>query len=142
VQRRPGGERTPPPYRKVAGFLRAAIDAGDLTPGQLLPPEAALADGYEVSVDVVRKALGVLRGEGLIVTRQGKGSFVRDVPDAVVVGVAPGARISGRMPSEPERREMGIAEGIPVIVVEAAGQIEVFPADRVVLETVAGGVSA
>jgi hypothetical protein len=40
--------------------------------------------------------------------------------------------IFARMPTEPERREYGMKEGIPVLVVEREGQEEeMYPADRV-----------
>ncbi|MBB5892633.1 GntR family transcriptional regulator [Kutzneria kofuensis] len=66
-----------PSYMQVAARLRAAIDAGTLQPGEQLPTHKALADQYKVAVETVKRALGELRTAGLIVTRQGKGSFVR-----------------------------------------------------------------
>lgn len=45
--------------------------------GQKLPSEAALCDRFGVSRPVLREALVRLKSEGLIVTRQGSGSFVR-----------------------------------------------------------------
>jgi DNA-binding GntR family transcriptional regulator len=66
-----------PSYKQLAGRLRAAIEAGDLQPGEQLPTHKALADDHGVAVETVKRALGELRTEGLIVTRQGKGSFVR-----------------------------------------------------------------
>jgi GntR family transcriptional repressor for pyruvate dehydrogenase complex len=45
--------------------------------GQKLPSEAALCDRFGVSRPVLREALTRLKAEGLIVARQGSGSFVR-----------------------------------------------------------------
>ncbi len=69
-----------PLYRQVADELRVQIQQRDLAPGRQLPTEAALMNRYGVSRNTIRLALGVLRTEGLVVTGQGRGSFVADVP--------------------------------------------------------------
>lgn len=66
-----------PRYRQVAEFIAQAVEDGDLEPGAALPTESQLADYLGVSVDTVRAALQVLRDEGLVVTSQGIGSFVK-----------------------------------------------------------------
>lgn len=70
-------QRRPALYEQLAAELRSAIDAGDYPPGELLPSETALAARYEVSRPTVRQAMAQLRVEGLIISRMGKGSFVR-----------------------------------------------------------------
>jgi len=59
----------------MAAQLRAAVLAGQLT-GRL-PSLDALSVQYEVTRDVARRAVEILRGEGLVVTHQGKGTYVR-----------------------------------------------------------------
>ncbi|MGI8310475.1 GntR family transcriptional regulator [Saccharopolyspora hattusasensis] len=66
-----------PPYRQIADQLQAAIDSGELGPGQQLPALSALTSEYGVSLGTAKSALAVLRDAGLIVSRQGKGSYVR-----------------------------------------------------------------
>ncbi|HEX5408011.1 MAG TPA: winged helix-turn-helix domain-containing protein [Pseudonocardiaceae bacterium] len=66
-----------PPYRQVADALRLAIESGEYKPGDRLPPIPALTSEYGVSTGTAKSALTVLRDDGLIVTRQGKGSYVR-----------------------------------------------------------------
>lgn len=66
-----------PPYRQIADALRGDIESGKLAPGAQLPALPALSSEYEVSTGTVKSALAVLRDAGLIVTRQGKGSYVR-----------------------------------------------------------------
>ncbi|HEV7453582.1 MAG TPA: GntR family transcriptional regulator [Pseudonocardiaceae bacterium] len=66
-----------PPYQQLSNCLRAAIEAGDYRPGQQLPSHQRLADTYGVAVGTVKRALGVLREQGLITTRHGMGSYVR-----------------------------------------------------------------
>jgi DNA-binding FadR family transcriptional regulator len=66
--------------RVVAG-LKDKILAGDLPPGHKLPSEAELVDEYRVSRTVIREAVTRLRGEGLVETFQGRGSFVLAMPE-------------------------------------------------------------
>jgi GntR family transcriptional regulator len=68
-----------PLYRQVADDLRGQIQRHELTPGGQLPTEAKLMDEYGVSRNTIRLALGLLRTEGLVITGQGRGSFVADV---------------------------------------------------------------
>lgn len=64
-----------PPYRQLAAILRARIAAGEIT--VRLPGERELAGEYGLALGTVRKALGLLRDEGLIETTAGMGSYVR-----------------------------------------------------------------
>lgn len=70
-----------PPYRQIADALRVAIESGELAPGERLPALPALTSEYDVSIGTAKSALAVLRDAGLIVTRQGKGSYVRTRTD-------------------------------------------------------------
>jgi DNA-binding transcriptional MocR family regulator len=64
-------------YQQVADRLRGAIQSGDLRPGEALPTEKQLAERYGVSRPTIRAAVGLLRTEGLIDSRQGSGAYVR-----------------------------------------------------------------
>lgn len=66
-----------PRYERVARDLRRKIESHELKPGDQLPTEKTIQMDYGVSVTVARAALGQLRTEGLIVSEQGRGSFVR-----------------------------------------------------------------
>ena len=63
-----------PPWRQLAAILRQLIDDGELT-GRL-GGERYMAAEYVVAVGTVRKALDLLRQEGLIETVHGWGSYV------------------------------------------------------------------
>jgi len=65
------------PYKQIADQLRAAIDSGELPPGDKLPSEATLMQHYEVARMTARQAIQELRSEGRIVAEQGRGVFVR-----------------------------------------------------------------
>lgn len=125
-----------PAYQQVASALREQIERGDLAPGDLLPSEAQISGTYDVGRDTVRDALAVLRSEGRITTVRGRGSYVRGtVADMDVVRVDSAARVTSRMPTAGERRELGMYEGVPVLIVEREGhEVEVYPADRHVIE--------
>lgn len=87
------GERNSRPlYRQVADELRAQIQQRSLAPGSQLPTEATLMERYGVSRNTVRLALGVLRTEGLVITGQGRGSFVADVEPRLERHATPVAR--------------------------------------------------
>jgi DNA-binding transcriptional regulator YhcF (GntR family) len=67
-----------PPYVQVANALRAAILTKVFKAGDKLPSRSELAKKYEVAPMTVQNALRELREEGLIVSRQGSGVFVRE----------------------------------------------------------------
>ena len=62
--------------QRLAYGLRRLIDAGMLGPGSRLPPERRLADDLAVSRSTVTVALDLLRSEGVLTSRQGRGTFV------------------------------------------------------------------
>ncbi|MGZ4545276.1 MAG: GntR family transcriptional regulator [Blastococcus sp.] len=66
----------------VAGRLGEAIRLGLLLDGERLPAEPQLAEQFGVATVTLREALAVLRAQGLVVTRRGRGggSFVRLTP--------------------------------------------------------------
>ena len=68
---------------RVARRLMDAIALGLLPDGEQLPGEADLAKQFGVSTVTIRESLAVLRREGLIETRRGRGggSFVRSPDD-------------------------------------------------------------
>ena len=67
-----------PMYLQIMEQIRHRIALGDWPPGQELPSIRALAASTQVSVITVKRAYLELEREGVIVTRQGKGSFVAD----------------------------------------------------------------
>ncbi len=67
-----------PPYQQVANALRASILTRTLKPGEKLPSGAELGQRYGVARMTVQQAIRILRDEGLVVSRQGSGVFVRE----------------------------------------------------------------
>ena len=66
-----------PLYQQLQRALREAIDRRILDADDALPPERDLAVEFGVSRITVRKAIDGLVNEGLLVRRQGSGTFVR-----------------------------------------------------------------
>jgi len=67
-------------YDQIADELRARVEAGEYGAGRLLPSEAELSTRFDASRVTVRRALEVLREEGLVDSRQGFGWFVAADP--------------------------------------------------------------
>lgn len=64
--------------RLVAHDLRSAILRGDYSPGDRLPMQSDLSRQYGVALLTVRRAIHTLAEEGLVRTRRGFGTEVRD----------------------------------------------------------------
>ena len=65
-------------YVRVANDIAARIKSGELAPGTRLRSELDLAERYGVAYQTIRHAMKVLRERGLIVSIQGRGTFVQD----------------------------------------------------------------
>ena len=61
---------------QTKALIERALEAGEWAPGAAIPAEVALAARFGVSQGTVRKAIGALAAENLLVRRQGKGTFV------------------------------------------------------------------
>jgi DNA-binding transcriptional MocR family regulator len=124
-------------YVQLASWLRGEIIAGRIPLGGKLPGEETLKRNFGVDRSVVRRAVQLLREEGVIVTRHGVGSFVATVPQLLIVTVGPGDRVTARMPDEGERVRLGqLSPGIPVLVITRAegGEPEVYSAALTVVQ--------
>jgi GntR family transcriptional repressor for pyruvate dehydrogenase complex len=62
----------------VAERLRLQIGEGGLKPGERLPGHRELAEAFSVGLSSIREAISMLVSEGLIETRAGRGTFVRE----------------------------------------------------------------
>jgi GntR family transcriptional regulator len=65
---------------RIADDIRMKIESGELPPGERLPTYDKLAESFLCSLAVVRKAVDLLKQQGLVVTIQGKGTYVRERP--------------------------------------------------------------
>ncbi|MGZ3143185.1 GntR family transcriptional regulator [Lentzea chajnantorensis] len=74
-----------PPFRRIAETLRRDILGGALESGAQLPSENELAERHQTTRTTVRKAIALLRSEGLVMSEQGRGIFVRPRPHLKMV---------------------------------------------------------
>lgn len=70
-----------PMYAQIVEQIVAKVVAGAWPPGHALPSIRELASASQTSVITVKRAYLELERGGVIVTRQGKGSFVADTLD-------------------------------------------------------------
>jgi GntR family transcriptional regulator len=65
-----------PLYQQLQRALRQAIESRQIGPDDALPPEREIAEELHISRITVRKAIDGLVSEGLLVRRQGAGTYV------------------------------------------------------------------
>jgi GntR family transcriptional regulator len=82
---RENGDGSLPLHDLVAGEIRADIANGDVRPGQRLPPAKDLAAVLGVHPNTVLRALRLLRDEGVLEFRRGRGITVAGEPDRGIV---------------------------------------------------------
>lgn len=76
---------TVPLFEQIAGQARGAMLRGDVKVGDRLPTAREMAEHLEVNMHTVLRAYAVLRDEGLLQVRPGRG--------VVVVGSVTGVRL-------------------------------------------------
>jgi GntR family transcriptional regulator len=65
-----------PLYKHVKDQIIEALRTGEWRPGDILPSESRLAERYDVGISTIRAAVSELAAAGVLVRRQGKGTFV------------------------------------------------------------------
>ena len=74
-----------PVYLQIADQIKHLIAAGRLQPGEKLPTIRQLAADLGVNRNTVAHAYKDLAREGVISTRQGRGAFVSERPDQLLL---------------------------------------------------------
>ena len=64
------------PHRQVAAWIRERIESGEFQPGRRIPSETELVQASGVARGTARRAVAVLRDEGLVETIGGRGTYV------------------------------------------------------------------
>ena len=78
-----------PIYRQLVQQVRRDVMLGRLRPGDQLPSVKEVVDSLSVNPNTVVKAFGELAHQGLVVRRQGVGTFVAAAPPVTSLPVAP-----------------------------------------------------
>ncbi|HUZ27427.1 MAG TPA: GntR family transcriptional regulator [Streptosporangiaceae bacterium] len=93
-------------YQEIADRLRDQITSGILAPDDRLPSEPDLERQFSASRNTVRLALALLTNQGLVVTRQGLGTFV-------LVPAKPFTALLSRVQGQPSGHHASLA--MPVV---------------------------
>jgi GntR family transcriptional regulator len=119
-----------PLYGRVHDTLVERIRSGAWRPGQLIPNEFEVAAEFGVSQGTARKALDVLAAEGLVVRRQGKGTYVvehtpaqvlfrffqlQDKAGRPITPFSPAAAAAGGVATRNERIALSLEPGARVV---------------------------
>jgi DNA-binding GntR family transcriptional regulator len=65
-----------PPYRQLAQIVIRRIESGEYQKGSRLPSESDFMEEFELGRNTVRRAMGVLRDEGIVETVPTRGTYV------------------------------------------------------------------
>lgn len=103
-------------YRQLAAVLRDRVRNGELAAGQRIPSEKDLHDEFGLARETIRRALAILRTEGLIEVRHGHGTFVIQAPPSVEL-----------------RPGDSVTSAAAVTVKRANGDEETYPAGTTIL---------
>jgi GntR family transcriptional regulator len=130
-------------YQEIADRLRDQIDSGALQPGERLPSEPDLAKTFDASRNTVRLAIALLTNQGLVLTRQGLGTFVSEpaVPfTALLSRVRAQSAAQGPAPIHPQVSNVDVEEETSRLMVErapaspsVAEKLEIEPGELVVV---------
>ena len=66
-----------PPYKQIAEIIRKRITSGDYAKGTRIPTESEMVETWEVARTTARRAIALLRDEGLVETVPQRGTYVR-----------------------------------------------------------------
>lgn len=121
-----------PAYAQLADIIRRQIAEGAFRPGDQLPSEAQLCRRYGISPMTVRRSINLLSEQGVVITAQGRGTFVKalelstanfdlqELQDLFTNGNAADVKLlDARIVSADERtaRKLDIKEGDPTIYI-------------------------
>jgi len=101
-------------HDQVAAQIRRAIADGEAKPGERLPPARDMAAVLGVNTNTVLRALRLLRDEGLLELRQGRGVRVSGTPQRSTL-LTQASELLGYARRNGYRREelIEIIEGLP-----------------------------
>lgn len=103
-----------PLHEQVAAEIRRDIANGDAQPGQRLPPARDMAAVLGVHPNTVLRALRLLRDEGVLEFRRGRGVTVAGMPERGVVAAQARELLALARKHGFGRDELiGLLEGLP-----------------------------
>ena len=79
-----------PKYEVIAADIRRSIEDGTLKPGEKLPTVVEFCDLYGVSKITVRRAIERMTEDGLVTSRRGSGTYVKEAAGMALDAVSGG----------------------------------------------------
>ncbi len=119
-------------YEGIVLQIRGMIERGELAVGDRLPSERRLAEMFSVSRNTVREAIKVLSENDLLESRQGAGTFVKEVGKDRFANIFAGAVLR----QQPELRDVFEARRLLEPEIAALAARNASPDDVVRLEAV------
>ena len=90
-------------YQQLINEIKESIQTGELKSGDRLMTEGEFSKEYDISRITVRKAIEVLVEEGILIKKQGIGTFVADKKltrdGSIFMGFTESCRLDGKVPS-------------------------------------------
>ena len=112
-----------PIYRQLVEQVRREVMLGRLAPGDQLPTLREVVEALTINPNTVVKAYSELEHEGLVVRRQGTGTFVAAAPSVTAL-VAPRGLRESLFRWVQRARESGLSsEQIQVLMESALDQV-------------------
>lgn len=109
-----------PPFAQIAAAIRSDITTGRLKPGDEVPSVRQIVEAWSVSRATASRALVALRGEGIVESMPGRGTFViQRSSTAVRTRYLPGRGGLGKSYNQGESSEI-LSAGVRDISGEAA----------------------
>ncbi len=71
-----------PIYLQIVHSIKHQVATARLKPGEQLPTVRELATNLRINPNTVARAYDILDGDNVITTQQGRGTYVRERPDA------------------------------------------------------------
>ena len=68
-------------YEEVINKLLQTINSGNIKPGGKFPTDREIVEQWKISRNVLREAFHILGERGIITSIQGKGRFLKELPD-------------------------------------------------------------
>ncbi|MCW2900622.1 MAG: GntR family transcriptional regulator [Streptosporangiaceae bacterium] len=68
------------PYLQLAEILRKRIASGEIPAGRRIPSQSELEQEFELGRNTIKRAVEILKTEGLVAASPGRGLFVVEPP--------------------------------------------------------------
>ena len=124
------------PSQQIADDLREQINDGQFAAGDPLPSERTLVELYGTAPQTTRQAIAILKSEGLVVGKPGRGIFIRERLPIVRVGSdhrAQWRKRTGQSPMQAEAEANGLSWYQEVLALETVPAPD-WVADRFEIE--------